>query len=72
VPGNGEAFYETRLSDHSAFWDQGYEALMITDTSFFRNPHYHQTSDTPATLDYPFMARVTEGVCRAVEVLITR
>jgi hypothetical protein len=72
VPGNGEVFYETRLSDHSAFWDDGYEALMITDTSFFRNPHYHQASDTPATLDYPFLARVTEGVCRAVEILLAK
>jgi aminopeptidase YwaD len=70
VPGNGEAFFETRLSDHSAFWDNGYEALMITDTSFFRNPHYHQRTDTPATLDYPFLTRVTEGVCRAVADLV--
>jgi Zn-dependent M28 family amino/carboxypeptidase len=70
VPGNGEAFAATRLSDHSTFWDHGYEALMITDTSFFRNPHYHQSSDTPATLDYPFLARVTEGTCRAVAALL--
>ena len=56
---------ETRLSDHSSFWDRGLPALMITDTSFFRNPHYHQASDTPETLDYPFLARVTAGVCEA-------
>jgi len=66
VPGDGRLISETRLSDHSSFWDQGYPALMITDTSFFRNPHYHQASDTPDTLDYPFLARVTAGVCRAV------
>lgn len=70
VPGNGEVFPESRLSDHSAFWDEGDEALMITDTSFFRNPHYHQRSDTPETLDYPFLARVTDGVCRAVEAVL--
>jgi hypothetical protein len=69
LPGNGEAIYEARLSDHSPFWDRGFPALMITDTSFFRNPHYHQPSDTPETLDYPFLAKVTAGVCRAVEVL---
>ncbi len=70
VPGNGEMVREVRLSDHSAFWDEGYPALMITDTSFFRNPHYHQNSDTPDTLDYPFLARVTQGVCAAVERLL--
>jgi Zn-dependent M28 family amino/carboxypeptidase len=66
VPGDGSMMAETRLSDHSSFWDRGFPALMITDTSFFRNPHYHQASDTPETLDYPFLARVTMGVCEAV------
>ena len=70
VPGNGEVLPETRLSDHASFWDAGQPGLMITDTSFFRNPHYHQTSDTPATLDYAFLARVTTGVCQAVERLL--
>ncbi len=72
VPGNGEPLYQTRLSDHSSFWDRGYPALMITDTAFFRSPHYHQRSDTPDTLDYPFLARVTAGVCEAVRRLLTR
>jgi aminopeptidase YwaD len=70
VPGNGEMISEVRLSDHSSFWDEGFPALMITDTSFFRNPYYHQRSDTPDTLDYPFMARITQGVCAAVERLL--
>jgi hypothetical protein len=70
VPGKGEVLYETRLSDHASFWDRGYPALMITDTSFFRNPHYHQTTDTPETLDFPFLARVTAGVCEAVDRLL--
>jgi aminopeptidase YwaD len=63
VPGKGEVLPEVRLSDHSSFWDRGYPALMITDTSFMRNPHYHQPSDTPETLDYPFLAKVTAGIC---------
>jgi Zn-dependent M28 family amino/carboxypeptidase len=67
VPGNGEAIPPTRLSDHSPFWDIGYPALMITDTSWFRNPHYHQASDTIDTLDLDFMARVGDGVARAIE-----
>jgi Zn-dependent M28 family amino/carboxypeptidase len=70
VPGNGEVLPEVRLSDHSSFWDHGYPALMVTDTSFFRNPHYHQPSDTPDTLDYPFLARVTLGVCEAARRLV--
>ena len=57
-----ELVEDIRLSDNSSFWDQGYQALMLTDTSFLRNPHYHQPSDTPDTLDYPSMAQVTLGV----------
>jgi Zn-dependent M28 family amino/carboxypeptidase len=71
VPGSGSLLPEVRLSDHSAFWNHGFRALMITDTSFFRNPHYHQASDTPDTLDYPFLAKVTAGVCAAVRRLVT-
>lgn len=70
VPGDGRLLGETRLSDHSSFWDQSFHALMITDTSFFRNPHYHKSSDTPATLDYTFLARVTMGVWQAVWSLV--
>jgi len=65
IPGNGMILPQTRLSDHSSFWDHGMPALMITDTSFFRNPHYHRDSDTPDTLDYDFLAKVTQGVCAA-------
>jgi len=66
VPGDGRLLGATRLSDHSSFWDQGYPAVMITDTSFFRNPHYHKASDTADTLDYDFLAKVTAGMCAAV------
>jgi Zn-dependent M28 family amino/carboxypeptidase len=55
-----------RLSDNSSFWDQGYPALMLTDTSFLRNPHYHKPTDTPETLDYLRMAQVTLGVAGAL------
>lgn len=54
-----------RLSDNSSFWDQGYPALMITDTSFLRNPHYHCSTDTVETLDYDRMAQATLGVAGA-------
>lgn len=46
-------------SDHAPFWKAGIPAIMWTDTSEFRNPHYHQASDTPDTLDYDFLADAT-------------
>ncbi|MGK7890480.1 MAG: M28 family peptidase [Leptolyngbyaceae cyanobacterium] len=52
----------TRLSDHSPFWDQGYKAMMVTDTAFLRNPHYHQKSDRIDTLDMDFFTRVCCGL----------
>lgn len=66
VPDNGNALQATRLSDHSPFWDAGYPALMITDTSFLRNPYYHLPEDTSNTLDYDFLACVTTGVLHAI------
>ncbi len=61
-----EAVNSIRLSDNGSFWDQGYPALMLTDTSFLRNPHYHLPSDTPESLDYERMGRVAIGVAGAV------
>jgi len=47
-------------SDHDPFWKAGVPAVMWTDTSEFRNPHYHKPSDTPDTLDYSFLCMVTQ------------
>ncbi len=66
VPGNGSLIPAVRLSDHSPFWDLDYPALLVTDTSFFRNPNYHGRTDTIDTLDLGFMAKVCEGVVHAV------
>ena len=54
------------LSDHSSFWKYGFPALMITDTAFLRNPHYHSSTDTADTLNYDFLARVVDAVYAAV------
>ncbi len=70
VPDNGNMLQASRLSDHSPFWDEGYAALMITDTSFMRNPHYHQMSDTIETLDMDFLTKVTMGSVYAVAGLL--
>jgi aminopeptidase YwaD len=72
VPENGNGLQATRLSDHSPFWDAGYPALMITDTSFMRNPHYHMPSDTIETLDMQFLRLVTEATVKAVRRLLTQ
>jgi aminopeptidase YwaD len=71
VPENGNVLQATRLSDHSPFWDAGYPALMITDTSFMRNPHYHMSTDTCETLDMHFLYLVTEASTLAVRRLLT-
>ncbi|MCB0324364.1 MAG: M28 family peptidase [Bdellovibrionales bacterium] len=49
-------------SDHSAFWNQGYPAVMVTDTAPFRYPHYHEDSDTWEKLDYESLARIVLGL----------
>jgi Zn-dependent M28 family amino/carboxypeptidase len=54
-------------SDHTPFWEAGIASIMWTDTSEFRNPHYHRASDTPETLDYGFLSKVAQLVlARAV------
>jgi Zn-dependent M28 family amino/carboxypeptidase len=66
TPLRGWLVPHTRLSDNASFWDAGYPALMITDTAFLRNPHYHRRSDTAETLEYDFMARVVDAVVATV------
>ncbi len=53
-------------SDHWAFWQEGYPAIMVTDTAPYRYPHYHEPTDTPDKLDYDRMARVVDGLERVV------
>jgi len=50
------------LSDNSSFWRHGYRAVMVTDTSFFRNKNYHQETDTIDTLNFEAMAEVIKGL----------
>jgi hypothetical protein len=64
VPGVG-------WSDHWAFWQHGYPAIMVTDTAPFRYPHYHARSDTPEKLDYESMARVVQGLQHVINDLAT-
>ncbi len=50
------------FSDHLNYWKFGFSALMITDTSFYRNENYHQKSDIMETLDFGKIAKVIDGV----------
>lgn len=62
LPGNLQG---VGWSDHWSFWQEGYPAAMITNTAIFRNPHYHQPTDTPDTLGYVRLAAAVKGL-RAV------
>lgn len=54
------------LSDQRNYWTFGYNGLMINDTSFIRNPHYHMKSDTIKTLDFNKMTAVVNSCYKAI------
>ncbi len=56
-------------SDHWSFWREGYKAIMVTDTAFFRYEHYHTLEDTPEKINYNRLARVTSGLSEVVDEL---
>ena len=66
IPSEGSAAPEllsgVGWSDQWSFWQEGYPAVMVTDTARFRNPNYHHGSDKPDTLDYERTARVVTGL----------
>lgn len=59
-------------SDHGSFWNEGYPAVMLTDTALFRNPHYHRPTDLPDRLDYRAMSELTRGLSGALTALDER
>ncbi|MCH2176369.1 MAG: M28 family peptidase [Lentisphaeria bacterium] len=54
-------------SDHRNYWKFDIPAVMVTDTSFYRNHHYHQLTDVSQTLDYGRMAQTIESVYHVVQ-----
>jgi len=58
------------MSDHRNYWEFGYDALMINDTSFIRNNNYHEITDTIDTLDFDKMTEVVNSTYRAVVKMI--
>ena len=67
VPLGGHLLPDVRLSDHANFWDEGYAAIMLTDTAFMRNPHYHGAGDVMARLDLTAMTELTLGLVNFVQ-----
>lgn len=54
------------FSDHLNYWKFGFRAVMITDTSFYRNYHYHQQGDTMDILNLDKMAKVITQVYHTI------
>lgn len=54
-------------SDHSRFWEHNIPAVMLTDTSDYRNKNYHLPSDLPHTLNYESMRGVVDLLYRFIE-----
>lgn len=55
------------FSDHLNYWPFGINAVMITDTAFYRNKMYHEKGDTADRLDYERMSKVVVAVFEAVK-----
>jgi len=53
-------------SDHWSFWQEGIPGVMVTDTAFLRNDHYHTDLDLPDDLDYQKMSVVVHGLAEAI------
>ncbi len=56
-------------SDHWAFWQNGYQAIMVTDTAPFRYLNYHTSQDTPDKIHYEHFTRVVVGLKLVVDEL---
>ncbi len=56
-------------SDHWSFWQEGYPAVMVTDTALYRYPQYHTRRDTPEIIDYERTARVVAGIAIVLDEL---
>lgn len=50
------------FSDHLNYWKCGFNAVMITNTAFYRNKNYHEETDQIKTLNLSKMAAVIQAV----------
>ncbi|MGD1853135.1 MAG: M28 family peptidase [Leptolyngbyaceae cyanobacterium] len=58
-------------SDHVPFWLKGIGAVMVSDTANFRNPNYHQASDSVENLDLNFLEQTAQYVVDRLELLLS-
>jgi len=65
-----ECLSDISRSDHWSFWQEGYPAVMVTDTANFRGPHYHTPGDTADKVDMERTARVIRGLHGVIESLV--
>lgn len=57
------------FSDHLNYWKYGYSAIMITNTSFYRNKNYHEGSDKKETLDFNRLSLTVDELYLAIKQL---
>ena len=50
------------FSDHRSYWNFGYAAVMLSDSSFYRNTAYHSAGDTYDRLDYNKMSQLINAL----------
>ncbi len=55
------------FSDHRNYWKFNYSAVMITNTSFYRNKNYHEKTDKMETLDIYRMGLVIDELYLTVK-----
>lgn len=58
------------FSDHRNYWEHGINAVMITDTAFYRNLEYHEQGDTADRLDYDRLSKVVVQVYEGIKGLM--
>lgn len=56
----------TTASDHAAFWQQGYAAVLIIEDFEDFNPAYHTTQDLLAALDSVYFTKAAQSVVATV------
>jgi len=59
------------LSDHAAFWDNGFPAAIVTDTAFFRYKHYHRRTDTEDKITFDKFSEAVRGLILAIKEIAT-
>ncbi len=55
------------FSDHRNYWKYDYDAVMITNSAFYRNPEYHEPGDTAERLNYELMGKAVIQVFEAIK-----